>query len=145
MDFQDVVRRRHMVRSYSAEPVSADAVDRMLRNAVRAPSAGFSQGWGFLVVDRPVDVERFWASATPDDARAAPDRWLRGMRTAPVVIVPFSCKSGVCSTCRAKLIEGQVRMDRNFALEKHEVAAGFVLTCQSHPLTDRVVVSFDER
>ena len=59
--------------------------------------------------------------------------------------VPFSCKSGVCSTCRAKLIEGQVRMDRNFALEKHEVAAGFVLTCQSHPLTDRVVVSFDER
>ena len=59
--------------------------------------------------------------------------------------VPFSCKSGVCCTCRAKLIEGQVRMERNFALEKHEVAAGFVLTCQSHPLTERVVLSFDER
>jgi ring-1,2-phenylacetyl-CoA epoxidase subunit PaaE len=59
--------------------------------------------------------------------------------------VPFSCKSGVCCTCRAKLLEGEVRMDRNFALEKHEVAAGFVLTCQSHPLTDRVVLSFDER
>jgi ring-1,2-phenylacetyl-CoA epoxidase subunit PaaE len=59
--------------------------------------------------------------------------------------VPFSCKSGVCCTCRAKLVEGEVRMERNFALEKPEVEAGFVLTCQSHPLTDRVVLSFDER
>lgn len=59
--------------------------------------------------------------------------------------VPFSCKSGVCCTCRAKLLEGEVRMDRNFALEKHEVEAGFVLTCQSHPLTPRVVLSFDDR
>ena len=59
--------------------------------------------------------------------------------------VPFSCKSGVCCTCRAKLLDGEVRMARNFALEKHEVAAGFVLTCQSHPLTPRVVLSFDER
>ena len=59
--------------------------------------------------------------------------------------VPFSCKSGVCCTCRAKLLEGEVRMERNFALEKHEVAAGYVLTCQSHPLTERVVLSFDER
>jgi ring-1,2-phenylacetyl-CoA epoxidase subunit PaaE len=59
--------------------------------------------------------------------------------------VPFSCKSGVCSTCRAKVLEGKVRMDRNFALDKNEVEQGFVLTCQSHPLTERVVVSFDER
>jgi ring-1,2-phenylacetyl-CoA epoxidase subunit PaaE len=59
--------------------------------------------------------------------------------------VPFSCTSGVCGTCRAKLVEGQVRMERNFALDKAEVAAGFVLTCQAHPLTERVVLSFDER
>ena len=59
--------------------------------------------------------------------------------------VPFSCTSGVCGTCRAKLVEGQVRMERNFALDKNEVAAGFVLTCQAHPLTDRVVLSFDDR
>ena len=59
--------------------------------------------------------------------------------------VPFSCKSGVCCTCRARLLEGEVRMARNFALEKHEVAAGFILTCQAHPLTERVVISFDER
>jgi len=59
--------------------------------------------------------------------------------------VPFSCTSGVCGTCRAKLVEGEVRMERNFALDKNEVAAGFVLTCQSHPLTERVILSFDER
>jgi ring-1,2-phenylacetyl-CoA epoxidase subunit PaaE len=59
--------------------------------------------------------------------------------------LPFSCKSGVCATCRAKVVHGQVRMDRNFALEKEDLAAGFVLTCQAHPLTERVRVSFDER
>lgn len=59
--------------------------------------------------------------------------------------VPYSCKSGVCATCRAKLTEGRVRMDRNFALVKSELDAGFVLTCQAHPLTERVTVSFDER
>jgi ring-1,2-phenylacetyl-CoA epoxidase subunit PaaE len=59
--------------------------------------------------------------------------------------VPFSCTSGVCGTCRCKVIEGEVRMERNFALDKSEVAAGFVLACQAHPLTERVVLSFDER
>jgi ring-1,2-phenylacetyl-CoA epoxidase subunit PaaE len=59
--------------------------------------------------------------------------------------VPFSCTSGVCGTCRAKLVSGEVRMERNFALDKNEVANGFVLTCQAHPLTAQVVLSFDER
>jgi ring-1,2-phenylacetyl-CoA epoxidase subunit PaaE len=59
--------------------------------------------------------------------------------------VPYSCKSGVCATCRAKLLEGKVRMDRNFALEQSDLDAGFILTCQAHPLTPKVVVSFDER
>ena len=59
--------------------------------------------------------------------------------------VPFSCKSGVCSTCRCKLLEGEVRMDKNFALDKQELAAGFILSCQAHALTPRVVISFDER
>jgi ring-1,2-phenylacetyl-CoA epoxidase subunit PaaE len=59
--------------------------------------------------------------------------------------VPYSCKSGVCATCRCKVLEGQVRMDRNFALEPADLAAGFVLSCQAHPLTERVVVSFDAR
>jgi ring-1,2-phenylacetyl-CoA epoxidase subunit PaaE len=59
--------------------------------------------------------------------------------------VPFSCTSGVCGTCRAKLVEGEVRMERNFALDKNDLANRFVLTCQAHPLTPHVVLSFDER
>lgn len=59
--------------------------------------------------------------------------------------LPFSCQGGMCSTCRAKLLEGRVKMAKNYALEPHEVAAGFVLTCQSYPLTERVVISYDER
>jgi ring-1,2-phenylacetyl-CoA epoxidase subunit PaaE len=57
--------------------------------------------------------------------------------------LPYSCKSGVCSTCRAKLVQGEVDMDANFALEDYEVARGFVLTCQSYPLTDTVTVDYD--
>lgn len=59
--------------------------------------------------------------------------------------LPYACKAGVCCTCRAKVLEGEVRMDRNYTLEPAEIAAGFVLTCQSHPVSDRVVVSYDER
>ncbi len=55
-----------------------------------------------------------------------------------------SCKSGVCATCRAKLVEGQVDMDANYALEDYEIARGFILTCQSYPVTDRVTVDFDQ-
>ncbi|GAA3122673.1 2Fe-2S iron-sulfur cluster-binding protein [Streptomyces echinatus] len=56
---------------------------------------------------------------------------------------PYACKGGVCGTCRAFLVEGEVRMDRNFALETEETDAGYVLACQSHPLTERVELDFD--
>jgi ring-1,2-phenylacetyl-CoA epoxidase subunit PaaE len=59
--------------------------------------------------------------------------------------LPYSCKGGMCCTCRAKVLEGRVRMDKNYSLDRQDVAAGFVLTCQAHPLTERVVVSYDER
>jgi nitroreductase len=91
MEFIDVVRRRRMVRNYSPEPVDAEVLARVLDNAVRAPSAGFSQGWAFLVLDTPADVERYWRS-TAGDRVDDPDRWLAGMMTAPVVIVPLSHK-----------------------------------------------------
>lgn len=58
---------------------------------------------------------------------------------------PFACKAGVCCTCRAQVLEGEVRMDANFTLEEHEVRRGFVLTCQSHPITERVKISYDAR
>jgi ring-1,2-phenylacetyl-CoA epoxidase subunit PaaE len=57
--------------------------------------------------------------------------------------LPFSCKGGVCSTCRAKVVSGEVNMDVNYALEEEEVEQGYVLTCQSHPRTDSVHVDFD--
>lgn len=57
---------------------------------------------------------------------------------------PHACKAGVCSTCRAKVLEGEVEMETNHALEDYEVRQGYVLTCQSHPLSDRIVVSYDE-
>lgn len=58
--------------------------------------------------------------------------------------LPYSCKGGVCSTCRCKVIEGEVDMDANFALEDYEVARGFVLSCQSFPVTDKLVIDFDQ-
>jgi len=57
--------------------------------------------------------------------------------------MPYSCKGGVCSTCRALVVEGEVDMDINFALEDYEVARGFVLCCQSFPVTDTLVIDFD--
>ncbi|MET0311374.1 MAG: 1,2-phenylacetyl-CoA epoxidase subunit PaaE [Burkholderiaceae bacterium] len=59
--------------------------------------------------------------------------------------LPWSCKGGVCCTCRARVLEGQVEMEKNYTLEPGEIAQGFVLTCQARPLTPRVVVSYDER
>ena len=56
----------------------------------------------------------------------------------------YSCKSGVCATCRAKLESGEVDMDGNFALEDYEIARGYILTCQSYPVTEQVVVDFDQ-
>ncbi len=89
MEFSDVVRRRRMVRNYSPEPVEAAVLDRIVHTAVRAPSAGFSQGWGFLVLDEPETVARYWR-ATAGERVSRPGRWLRGMMTAPAVVVPFS-------------------------------------------------------
>ena len=91
MEFCEVVRRRRMVRNYTDEPVDADVVRRVLSNALHAPSAGFSQGWGFLLLDSADDVQRFWTAATPADEGADP--WSEGMRRAPVVIVPLANKS----------------------------------------------------
>ncbi|AMB60099.1 nitroreductase family protein [Microterricola viridarii] len=93
MEFEGVVAGRRMVRRYTTEPVAPASVDRMLRNAVRAPNAGFTQGWAFLRLDEPEAVARFWQSTTPPLEGKGESSWLRGMRTAPVVIVPLSSKA----------------------------------------------------
>ncbi|HET6168179.1 MAG TPA: nitroreductase family protein [Marmoricola sp.] len=93
MEFQDVVDRRRMVRNYSDEPVDPAIVDRALRNATHAPSAGFSQGWAFLLLDTPDAVASWWEASTDPESLARPDSWLAGMMRAPVVIVPCSSKA----------------------------------------------------
>jgi len=59
--------------------------------------------------------------------------------------LPFACKGGVCCTCKAKLAEGEVDMEVNYGLEQEEVKAGFILTCQSHPRSKKIVVDFDSK
>jgi ring-1,2-phenylacetyl-CoA epoxidase subunit PaaE len=75
----------------------------------------------------------------PEDGASILDATLRYRADAP-----FACKNGVCGTCRAKVVEGKVRMDANYALEPAEVDAGYALACQSHPAADRVVIDFDQ-
>lgn len=91
MEFQEVVRRRRMVRRYDVErAVPADVVERILENALRAPSAGFAQGFGFLVLDNSDDIGRFRSAATPDEG---PEKWLSAKVEAPLLIVVHSNKA----------------------------------------------------
>jgi ring-1,2-phenylacetyl-CoA epoxidase subunit PaaE len=120
------------------------------------------------VPEERVHVEHFHVDEPPPPLRHA-DRVLDGVTSALTVVLdgrstttpvprdatvldsaqqvrgdlPFACKGGVCGTCRARVVDGEVDMVRNYALERHEVAAGFVLTCQSYPVTDEVSVDFD--
>ena len=75
----------------------------------------------------------------PRDGDSVLDEMLRVRSDAP-----YACKNAVCGTCRAKVVEGKVEMDSNYALEPDEVARGYVLTCQAHPVTDRVIVDYDQ-
>jgi len=96
--------------------------------AVSAPAKAFAS----LIIDgkrREVPVA---------DGEAILDAALRGG-----VDLPFACKGGMCSTCRAKLVEGKAEMEVNYSLEPWELQAGFILTCQARPTTDRVVVDYD--
>ena len=91
MEFSEVVRRRRMARRYDpSRAVPLDVVRRCLANAVRAPSAGFSQGWDFLVLTKDDERSSFWRATTPEDAPS--DSWLSGIRNAPVLILCLSDK-----------------------------------------------------
>jgi nitroreductase len=90
MEFTQVVRSRRMVRNYDPErPVSRETIEQLMELAIRAPSAGFSQGWQFLVLDEPADRDRFWQLTTDD---GVPDSWLSGMVSAPVLVLALSDK-----------------------------------------------------
>jgi nitroreductase len=91
MEFSEVVRRRRMVRRYDAErEVPAEVLSAVLENACRAPSAGFSQGRDFVVLTSPDERARFWAAASEEEEEQ--DSWLRGMQSAPVLVICCSDK-----------------------------------------------------
>jgi nitroreductase len=92
MDFDEVVRRRRMVRGYDSDrPIPPELVDKIVRHGLRAPSAGFSQGWSFLVLTSPEDRGLYWSSTAETDGPA--EGWLARMRDAPLIIVALSNKS----------------------------------------------------
>ena len=91
MEFAEVVRRRRMVRDYDPDrPVPPEVRERLLEHAIRAPSAGFSQGWAFVVLEAAEERDRFWAATAGE---GAPDAWLARMRRAPLLILPLANKS----------------------------------------------------
>lgn len=103
MEFQEVVDRRRMVRAYTDEPVDPAVVDRILRNAVHAPNAGFSQGWAFLVLDTSEAIDRFnicWPEDGDPDPREA----------APLTILALSCMQ-IYLERYAEPDKGDVQMD----------------------------------
>jgi len=90
MEFQDVVRRRRMVRNFEDRPVPSDVLDRILENALHAPSAGFSQGWAFVVLEGPEQTATFWDASFGDDDRS--EFTYDGLFRAPVVVICLSHK-----------------------------------------------------
>lgn len=85
MEYSEVIRRRRMVRDYADQPISTEVSERILASALRAPSAGFSQGWAFLALTAPEDRARFW--------EAYPIQKFETMPNAPLIVVPLSNKS----------------------------------------------------
>ncbi|WP_263169191.1 nitroreductase family protein [Streptomyces sp. SCSIO ZS0520] len=87
MDFSEVVRRRRMIRHYADKPLAPEVIERVLDSALRAPSAGFSQGWAFLALTEPADRARFWPFV-PRRVEQTPT-----MQDAPLVVVPLAHKA----------------------------------------------------
>ena len=90
MDFQDVVRKRKMVRNFEDRPIDPAVVERIVANAQRAPSAGFSQGWAFLVLQGKAETERYWATTMTPERRHG-FGW-PGLFNAPLLVVCLSHK-----------------------------------------------------
>lgn len=86
MEFHQVVMSRRMVRDFDPAPLPSTTLERALRHALRAPSAGFTQGWDAVLLTATADRKAFWRAATLDP-EAEPDRWLRGVRRAPALVV----------------------------------------------------------
>jgi nitroreductase len=90
VEFGEVIRKRRMVRAFTSDPLDPEVAQRLLTAANRAPSAGFSQGYAMLVLDRPDQLRQFWDLIADEQPAGAPD--FDPVTNAPLVIVPMSCK-----------------------------------------------------
>jgi nitroreductase len=90
LEFAEVIRRRHMVRRYTDRPVPRSLIDRILDAGLRAPSAGYSQGWAFVVLEGPEETGPFWELTARSEDPPKPGGRRDGMRAAPVVVLPLS-------------------------------------------------------
>jgi nitroreductase len=91
VELDDAIRRRHMVRDFSDEPVPRDVIDRVLGHALHAPSAGFTQGWAFVVLEGPEQTAGFWRAVWAPDMEPYRRRW-PGLQRAPVIILPLASR-----------------------------------------------------
>jgi len=122
MELDRVIKRRRMVRNYDPDrPVPPEVVDRLVDYAIRAPSAGFSQGWGFLVLDTPEDRERFWAATSPADTTS----WIHGMRRAPLIVVPHSNRDAYLTRYAEKDKGWTDRDEARWPVPYWDIDAGF--------------------
>lgn len=90
MELTEAVRSRRMIRRFTKDPVQPEVVQRIVELGLRAPSAGFSQGWDFLVLSEPAVVQQFWAATMAPGEEL--DDWMRGLASAPVLILCCSDK-----------------------------------------------------
>jgi len=123
MDFQAVVRRRRMVRNFEDRPLPPEAVERILDNALRGPSAGFSQGFEFLVLEGKEQTARFWRTVSPDRG------WERmgwpGVYNAPLIVVPLSHKQTYLDRYAESDKPWQDRDERHWPVPYWHIDTGF--------------------
>lgn len=137
MEFAEVVARRRMVRRYLDKPVAEAFLQRALTNATRAPSAGFTQGWAFLVLQAPADVDRFWEATSPvvEEPRSGdalpPNPWLDGMRTAPVIIVVLASETAYRSRYSESDKDGASRRSADMPWWQIDAAMASLLILQT--------------
>ncbi len=126
-------------RQIHTERFTSPTLEALTPDARRAAVAGHAHAEGGSVALTVL------LDGKPHELRMRPDQHVLDVALAAGLDVPWSCKGGVCCTCRAKVMEGSVQMDKNFTLEPWETDKGFVLSCQARPTSDRLVVSYDER
>jgi ring-1,2-phenylacetyl-CoA epoxidase subunit PaaE len=132
-----VVDLRQVILDHGVDPHAVHTELFHADPAPRAPAAVASSVEGAAHVTFKLDGRTSELDLRPDDV---------GVLEAALRVrsdLPFACRGGVCGTCRAKLVEGTVAMDVNYALEPEEIEQGYVLTCQSHPTSERVVLDYD--